>query len=152
MDQILALCREEGVALLPISVNTTVTVDGLELALFAPLGEDDVNEHGLLICGDMGDFEFLVTGDAGEAVERLLCDETDLGDMELLVVGHHGSRYSTSDTLLEDITPEIAFISVGAGNGYGHPTAEVLRRLEDHGVTVYRSVRSLGRRLLLSAL
>ena len=138
MDEILALCEKDGVELLPISVNTTVTVDGLELALFAPLG-DDVNEHGLLIRGDWGDFEFLVTGDAGAEVERLLCAETDLGDMELLVVGHHGSRNSTCDELLEDITPEAAFISVGAGNGYGHPTDEVLRRLADHGITVYRT-------------
>ena len=139
MDQILALCDAEGVELLPISVNTTVTVDGLELALFAPLGQDEVNEHGLLVRGDWGDFEFLVTGDAGAEVERALCDETDLGDMELLVVGHHGSRYSTCDALLEEITPEIAFISVGAGNGYGHPTQEVLTRLAEHGVTVYRT-------------
>ena len=142
MDQILALCGAEGVELLPISVNTTITVDGLELAIFAPLGsaeETDVNEHGLLIRGDWGDFEFLVTGDAGAEVERLLCDETDLGDMELLVVGHHGSRYSTCSELLENITPEIAFISVGAHNEYGHPTREVLRRLENHGITVYRT-------------
>ncbi len=139
MDQILALCAAEGVEVFPISVNTTVTVDGLELALFAPLGSDDVNEHGLLIRGDWGDFEFLVTGDAGADVERLLCAQTDLGDMELLVVGHHGSRYSTCDELLEDITPEIAFISVGANNEYGHPTEEVLLRLATHGVTVYRT-------------
>ena len=59
--------------------------------------------------------------------------------MELLVVGHHGSRYSTCDELLEDITPEMAIISVGANNGYGHPTDEVLYRLADHGVTVYRT-------------
>jgi len=139
MEQILALCAAEGVELLPISVNTTVTIDGLELDLFAPLGAGDVNEHGLLIRGDWGDFEFLVTGDAGAEVERLLCAQTDLGDMELLVVGHHGSRYSTCDELLEDITPETAFISVGAGNDYGHPTEEVLRRLDDHGIQVFRT-------------
>ena len=61
------------------------------------------------------------------------------GDLELLVVGHHGSRRSTCDELLEEITPEAAIISVGANNGYGHPTDEVLYRLADHGVTVYRT-------------
>jgi competence protein ComEC len=139
MDQILALCAAQGVELLPISVNTTITIDGLELDLFAPLGSDEINEHGLLVRGDWGDFEFLITGDAGAEVERALCAETELGDMELLVVGHHGSRYSTCDELLEDITPETAFISVGAGNDYGHPTAEVLRRLADHGIQVFRT-------------
>ena len=139
MDEILSACESEGVELLPIGGDTTVEVDGLELKLFAPLGAGDVNEHGLLIRGDWGDFEFLVTGDAGTEVEQALCAGNDLGDLELLVVGHHGSRYSTCDELLEEITPEVAFISVGAGNDYGHPTADVLRRLADHGVTVYRT-------------
>ena len=139
MDQILALCAAEGVELLPISVNTMVRMDGLELELFAPIGTGEVNEHGLLVRGDWGDFEFLVTGDAGAEVEQALCAANDLGDMELLVVGHHGSRYSTCDELLEDITPETAFISVGAGNEYGHPTEEVLRRLADHGIQVFRT-------------
>lgn len=139
MDDILAACAAEGVELLPIRGDTTLAVDGLELKLFAPLGEGDVNEHGLMIRGDWGDFEFLVTGDAGAEAEKALCAGNDLGDLELLVVGHHGSRYSTCDELLEEITPEVAFISVGAGNDYGHPTAEVLRRLSDHGITVYRT-------------
>ena len=139
MDAILAQCKRDDVEALPISGDTTVTVDGLELKLFAPLGVGEVNEHGLIVRGDWGDFEFLVTGDAGSEVEQRLIDHSELGDLELLVVGHHGSRYSTSDALLEDITPEVAFISVGADNGYGHPTAEVLRRLEDHGIAVYRT-------------
>ena len=139
MDEILSLCEANGVALLPVSEDVTVTVDGLELSLFAPLGAGDVNEQGLLVRGDWGDFEFLITGDAGIEVERQLLRAADLGDMELLVVGHHGSRTSTSDALLEDITPEVAFISVGAGNSYGHPTQEVLRRLEEHGIAVYRT-------------
>lgn len=139
MDDILAACAAQGVELMPVSADTTLEVGGLELKLFAPLGTGDVNEQGLLIRGDWGDFEFLVTGDAGTEVEQTLCARNDLGDLELLVVGHHGSRYSTCDALLEEITPEVAFISVGAGNDYGHPTAEVLRRLSDHGITVYRT-------------
>ena len=141
MEQILALCEAEGIEQVPVSVNTRAVVDGLELTLYAPPDSEDVNEHCLMVRGDWGDFGFLVTGDAGIEAERRLCAENDLGDMELLVVGHHGSRYSTGDELLEAITPETAFISVGAGNSYGHPTAEVLRRLEDHGVTVYRTDR-----------
>ncbi len=139
MNQILAICDTNGVELVPVDSNKIVRIEDLELKIFAPLGVGDINEQCLLIRGDWGDFEFLVTGDAGAEVERRLCAENDLGDMELLVVGHHGSRYSTCDELLEAITPEMAFISVGRGNGYGHPTEEVLDRLEEHGVTVYRT-------------
>ena len=52
--------------------DTTMEVDGLELKLFAPLGVGEVNEHGLIVRGDWGDFEFLVTGDAGSEVEQKL--------------------------------------------------------------------------------
>ena len=62
--------------------------------------------------------------------------------MELLVVGRHGSRYSTDEALLDDITPETALISVGAGNTYGHPTQEVLDRLEERGIEVRRTDES----------
>ena len=92
-----------------------------------------------MIYGDYGDFEFLVTGDAGGDVERLLTALHDLGDMELLVAGHHGSRYSTSEFLLDDIRPELAFISVGEGNSYGHPAPETLERLEKRGIEIHRT-------------
>ena len=138
MREILALCEERGTELLPVTKNTDVTVDGLRLRLYAPLGSEDVNEHCLLIRGDYGDFDFLVTGDAGSGVEKLLTSFYDLGDLEMLVVGHHGSRYSTCETLLDDTTPEAAIISVGV-NSYGHPTAEVLERLAERNIAVYRT-------------
>ena len=139
MTEILALCGDNGTECFPITANTTVSVDGLELRLYAPMGSDDVNEHGLLIRGDYGDFDFLVTGDAGSGVERLLSSAYKLGDMELLVVGHHGSRSSTCAELLDRITPEAAVISVGANNAYGHPSEEVLARLEERNIDVYRT-------------
>ena len=56
----------------------------------------------------------------------------------MLLVGHHGSKYSSSTTLLESVTPEVGVISVG-DNSYGHPTEEALLRLTDAGMTVYRT-------------
>ncbi|MBR5224696.1 MAG: MBL fold metallo-hydrolase, partial [Clostridia bacterium] len=138
-DDILAVCEANGTEVLYITENTEIMLDGLVMTLYAPLGSEDPNEHCLLIRGDFGDFEFLVTGDAGSGVEKLLTGFYELGDMELLVVGHHGSKYSTSERLLDDITPEYAYISVGAGNSYGHPTSEVLGRLDARDIEVYRT-------------
>ena len=139
MYEIFAYCDEKGTELMPVTVNSLVTVDGLDLQLYAPLGSGDANEHCLLLRGSYEDFDFLVTGDAGSDVERQLTSSYELGDMDLLIVGHHGSRYSTSADLLDDITPEVAIISVGAGNSYGHPTREVLDRLVARGIRVYRT-------------
>ena len=137
--EILELCAKNGTELYPVTKNTDMTVDGLTLRLYAPLGSEDVNEHCLLIRGDYGDFEYLVTGDAGSGVEKLLAGFYELGDLELLVVGHHGSRYSTCDALLDEITPEAAIISVGRNNSYGHPTDEVLGRLAKRNIEIYRT-------------
>ena len=60
-------------------------------------------------------------------------------DLEVLIVGHHGSRYSTGYALLEKTRPEIAIISVGEDNLYGHPTDETLQRLREAGCVVYRT-------------
>ena len=138
-ERILRTCAAQGTEVLYIEEDSVVTAGELDLTLYAPLGSEDANEHCLIVRGDHGDFEFLVTGDAGSGVEKLLTTFYDLGDLELLVVGHHGSRYSTCDTLLDEIKPEYAFISVGAGNSYGHPTTEVLERLEEHDIEIYRT-------------
>ena len=72
-------------------------------------------------------------------VEQLLLDQTQLPDLELLVAGHHGSKYSTTQALLDALRPEEAVISVGADNLYGHPAPETLDRLESAGVRVWRT-------------
>ena len=138
-DGILSACERYGTEVCRVSENTGFTVGDLRLTVCAPLGGGDANEECLLVYGDFGDFEFLVTGDAGKSVEQILVDTYDLGDIELLVAGHHGSRTSTCGALLDAVTPEAAFISVGAGNGYGHPADEVLERLEERNIAVYRT-------------
>lgn len=58
---------------------------------------------------------------------------------DVYVVGHHGSSSSTSEELLEEASPRYAFLSVGAGNAYGHPTEQTMTALQQHGVALYRT-------------
>jgi hypothetical protein len=60
-----------------------------------------------------------------------------VGDVEVYKVHHHGSAYSSNDAWLTATTPEVGIISVGDGNSYGHPTADALNRLHNHGVKTY---------------
>lgn len=86
-----------------------------------------------------GDVRALLTGDIDLSTEkRLISSGTEL-KADVMTVPHHGSRNSTSEELLENVRPELAVISVGRDNPYGHPAQAVLQRLKAEGVAVYRT-------------
>jgi len=86
-----------------------------------------------------GKNSFLFTGDIDFAAEKKLVDGNSDLQADVLKVAHHGSKYSTSDLFLGAVKPEIAVISVGAKNTFGHPTPEVLQRLEKFGIKMFRT-------------
>ena len=87
----------------------------------------------------MGNCDILITGDMNALGEKLLLGEKQIPKLEALVAGHHGSKHSTSEALLEQTRPEQVFISVGQDNSYGHPSYEVLERLQRYGCEVHRT-------------
>jgi len=80
----------------------------------------------------------LLEGDAERPAERRVVEERP-GEAMLLKVAHHGSASGTSADLLAAVHPRYAVISVGVRNVYGHPRREVLERLQQAGVTTYRT-------------
>ncbi len=86
-----------------------------------------------------GQTEMLLTGDMEADVEQKLIANGINLDADILKVGHHGSKTSTSSAFLKAVTPEIAVISVGAKNRYGHPHPTTLQRLEDFKIPYYRT-------------
>ena len=69
----------------------------------------------------------------------MLLRQQDLPDVDILVAGHHGSGYSTTDELLDVVTPETVLISLSEDNNYGHPDPQLLQRLEERGIAVFRT-------------
>jgi competence protein ComEC len=85
-----------------------------------------------------GDTSFLFTGDAYQSVERLLLTRSKQQlDSDILKVGHHGSKTSTAPEFVEAVSPEIAVISAGKDNPYGHPHIETIQNLE--GIKIFRT-------------
>lgn len=115
------------------------------ITFFAPLDDaldapGDPNDYSVVFRLSFGRFSALFTGDAPAAVENaLLARHGEALDIDLLKVGHHGSRTSTGDSLLRVASPQVAVISAGRRNRYGHPAPEVLARLARHGVRVLRT-------------
>lgn len=84
----------------------------------------------------------LVTGDITEEGENALIKEyknTDELKCHILKVAHHGSRFSSCEDFLEITEPQVAVISVGRRNNYGHPSPEVIEKINDLGIIIYRT-------------
>src|SRR5882724_9135232 len=103
-----------------------------------PLGQ---NEESLVLRLDWRGFSMLLTGDLGRpGEERVLASRAPVRTLALKV-GHHGSRFSSTDEFLAATRAAVAVISVGARNPFGHPTAEALGRLEATRARIYRTDR-----------
>ncbi|MGB9082294.1 MAG: DNA internalization-related competence protein ComEC/Rec2 [Desulfuromonadaceae bacterium] len=120
-----------------------VTVLSPAVSERAPAGSDEssVNEQSLVFRLSYGNFSMLFCADAGfEAEQRILAGRHDLKSTALKV-GHHGSRYSTSEEFLERVRPRVALISAGAGNRFGLPSNRTVDLLRLKGITLYRTDR-----------
>lgn len=95
------------------------------------------NNSSVVMMLDYKETEILLVGDIEAKVEKELLSN-DI-DADVLKVGHHGSKTSTAVNFLEKVSPEMAFIQVGAKNRYGHPSSEVIQRLENFGIKYYRT-------------
>jgi competence protein ComEC len=85
---------------------------------------------------------FLFTGDILKKQEKELIDQySDFLESNILKLAHHGSKSSNSEEFLREVLPEIAIISVGRENKYGHPHQEVLERLEKYDIKILRTDR-----------
>jgi competence protein ComEC len=99
------------------------------------------NNDSLVLRLKFGDRTLLFPGDAEKAVERAMLSENDESTIhgDILKVGHHGSKNSTTPDFLSAVNPQLAIISSGEGNPYGHPSPEALTRLETAGVRTLRT-------------
>lgn len=94
------------------------------------------NDTSIVASLKVGGNSILFTGDIGKPTEKKLAEENINAD--ILKIAHHGSKYSSSDEFLEKVSPTAAVISVGKNN-YGHPTEEVLAKLNNFGIKLLRT-------------
>jgi len=104
-----------------------------------PGWQEDLNEDSVVLLLEYHGFRALFSGDAGLPAEAWLAGR--VGPVDLLKVGHHGSRSATGGAWLDELAPRIAVISAGRGNHYGHPHREVVDRLLQRGVSLWRTDR-----------
>ncbi len=111
------------------------------IEILGPVTDDaeDINNMSIVMKVTYGSNSFLFTGD-GEREEELEIIDTGVDmDCDVLKVGHHGSKTSSCNEFLAEVTPEICVIQVGENNDYGHPHSAPLKRIAKYTDKVYRN-------------
>ena len=143
-QELLAQVRERKIPVHFVCSDTILELgEDSRITLYPPLDmTHSANEQGLSVLAQMEETSVLVTGDMNARTEQMLLRYAELPDTDVLIAGHHGSDDSTSQALLEKITPDVCIISVGAHNRYGHPGEGALERLTVSGAEIYRTDHS----------
>jgi competence protein ComEC len=123
---------------------------GVRLTMLAPseplftkdhmkTGGNVTNANSVVLRLDYGEFSMLLPGDAEEQTEHRMLIKNQTVKTRILKVAHHGSKYATSQDFINRAKPEVAIISCGEWNRYGHPSQAVLDRLRAANVKLYRT-------------
>ncbi|MDP2656504.1 MAG: MBL fold metallo-hydrolase [bacterium] len=145
-QDLLAQAVEKGVDVQEVWRGTQVDMGSdIHMSIFAPMvnlhdmSMSDLNESSIVAKLVYKQKSFLLTGDATDTEEKALLDAKEDVSADVLKVGHHGSEYSTSDTFLDVVHPNVAAISAGFHNMFGHPSTRLLNRLDRHDIQSFRT-------------
>lgn len=120
--------------------DTNIKLGDFEITVIGYYPElENENDRSVILMVKMGNNKFLLAADAEKEAEKSLLNEDINLKCDVLKIGHHGSSSSTSESFLEQVSPEFAVISCGAGNTYAHPHDTTLRLLEKRKTEVYRT-------------
>lgn len=100
---------------------------------------ENLNDYSIVLVISYKNCKFLFTGDAENlSEEEILNNNYDIS-CNVLKIGHHGSKTSSSDEFLDKTRANIAVISCGKDNDYGHPNKTTLEKLKRHNIKIYRT-------------
>ena len=128
-------------------IGEKIDKENFSLNFYSPFEDksDYSNDYSPIIMLTVGNFKAIFTGDASYVEENEFLNyyktlvESNFFDCDVLKVGHHGSKYSTTEKFLNAVSPEICVVSVGKNNSYGHPTEEVLTRIKNINSKILRT-------------
>lgn len=137
---LLAAAETCGVPIETVQTNAvyTVGVAQLQVAAFMPEAKEE-NDRSVVTRLTYGQRAFLFMGDAGTAVESALLQRGIPLQVDVLKIGHHGGKTSSSMPFLRRVAPAYGVIPCGEDNLHGHPSVDVLRRLQELEVTCLRN-------------
>lgn len=133
--------KNNGKGMTRATVGNLYYLGDSSFEIIAPLSDtsNDLNDYSVVCVFRYGENTALFGGDASEAEEYDIVKSNADIDVDLLNVFHHGSSSSSSEELLEMVSPEYCVIMCGADNSYGHPNKSTIKRLELFTNNIYRT-------------
>lgn len=142
--ELINIAKERNVKVVQITEPMIIkSDDGLIIKIFFPVKNmegAESNEASIVTQFIFGENKFLLTGDLPQVGEIFL--KQKYGDQlksNILKLGHHGSDTSTNPEFLQIVNPEVAIVSAGKNNSFGHPHRSVLELVEKFGIKIYRT-------------
>lgn len=167
--ELVNLAIDKGVSVMYMTQGMSIDSKQLNVTCLHPCKGyeyEESNDYSAIYKVWVDGFSMLMMGDAGEKTEKCLMEDINeindineikkineisaqevgslnspfsLRNISVLKVGHHGSKSSTSQEFLQEITPMVSLISCGKDNSYGHPHEKTLLRLKEVDSAVYRT-------------
>lgn len=147
-EELIVIARRAGCEVVYLNPGDRITCGNMKFDCVYPSADfvaADENDTSMVLVAQLLDFSVLFTGDSTVACdEEVIRRVHDLGvrEMDCLKVAHHGSQTSTSRELLEAFDFELALISCGLENSYGHPHKALMERISDAGSKVFVTAES----------
>lgn len=115
-----------------------LNISNINFHVLNPMYDTNENDSSIVLYFNINGYNILLTGDASKSIEEAMIKEHDI-DVDILKLGHHGSKTSTSETLISKTKPKYGIISVGENNRFKHPNKEVLDILNKYDVEIFRT-------------
>ena len=142
-DDFVYYTDQQGLEITIPAPGDTWTLGQASVTVLGPVKSyAETNDTSIVLRVSYGETDFLFTGDMETTAENDMLDYWGgriSWKADVLKVGHHGSNTSTGYRFLNEVAPDYAVISVGKDNSYGHPHEEPLSRLNQAGVTIFRT-------------
>ena len=142
MNYLFDACDERGVSYLNPNPMDTLTLGDATFTVLSPepyAEYGNLNNNSIVLKMEYGNTNWLFMGDAEKEVEKELLNQDINLSADVLKCGHHGSSTSSDVSFINAVSPEVAVISCGKNNDYGHPHRETLSTLNKREIEIYRT-------------
>lgn len=145
-EQFKQICKKQNIQIIYVKSGDEIRIKDLAFKILHPkskenqISENPLNNNAIVCMVKYKNRRILFTGDIEKVAENEMVKEYTNGlKADILKVGHHGSKTSTTKEFLDLINPSVALIGVGQNNKFGHPNEDVIKRLEEKNIQIYRT-------------